>query len=443
MFASGTAFPARKGQVMSRSLRDELASLRIERGESTVYRAEPARGPRRSPGGATLRLLGLVMWLIPLSLVAGGGYYAYSQYDKIRTKPTVSVGLVRSMTVGEAEKLLSAKGYIKSRHQAMIGAKAPGRVEAMLVEEGTKVKKGQTLAVLEHNDTKALLESREAMIDRSVAELTEAQADFEVKDRKAKRFSELLRRQTATVDETEQVLSARDMARAKVLALQAAIKLQRAMLHETQENIANMHILAPFDGTIVNKSAEVGETITPGGMGAASGRGSVATLADLSLLEVETDIAENLLSRVAIGQPAEISVSAVPGRHYRGRLRRIIPMGDRTRGTVKVNVEVLDPDDQLFPDLVATVHFLPDKSLNDPDAGKAYLFVPKDAVIEEKGHAFAWVVDARGSLSRRLIEVVVSTDDLARVEKGLIAGEQVVLKPPKTLHVGESVRMAE
>ena len=112
-------------------------------------------------------------------------------------------------------------------------------------------------------------------------------------------------------------------------------------------------------------------------------------------MEVETDVAENLLSRVALGQPAEVSVSAVPSKHYRGRLRQIIPMGDRTRGTVKVKVEILDPDEHLFPELVATVHFLPDKALNNPDASRPFLFVPKAAVFEENGHDYAWVVDGR------------------------------------------------
>ena len=93
-----------------------------------------------------LTLLSWVLWLIPLWLLAGGGAIAYRQYDQIRSRPEVTVGLVQRMTTGEAEKLLTAKGYLKSRYQAMIGTKIPGRVEKMCVEEGMKVKKGDTLA---------------------------------------------------------------------------------------------------------------------------------------------------------------------------------------------------------------------------------------------------------------------------------------------------------
>src|SRR5262249_23198517 len=157
---------------------------------------------------------------------------------------------------------------LKSRHQAMIGAKVPGRVEKMLVEEGTKVRKGQLIAVLEHSDLRAQVESRKAMILRSEAELKEAKADLEMKDRKARRQQALLARGNASAEEVDQHVSARNMAAAKADALAAAVALQRAMLQEAEETIKNMHIIAPFDGTIVTKEAEVGETITPGGMGA-------------------------------------------------------------------------------------------------------------------------------------------------------------------------------
>lgn len=435
---------------MSRSLREELASLKIDRGNGNApasYRPEPSR-PRTervdsSRGGFALRLLSLALWMIPLALLGGGGYLAYSQYGALRSRPEVSVGSVQTMTIGEAEKLLSAKGYLKSRHQAMIGAKTAGRVQEMRVEEGSRVKKGEILAILEHNDTKAVLESRKAMIERSEADLTEAISDLEQKERKARRWLELLRRQTATVDETDQYVSARDMAQSKVLSLRATIHLQKALLKESEETISDMHIIAPFDGTVVAKEAQEGETITPGGMGAASGRGSVVTVADLDQLEVETDIAETLLSRITVGQPAEISVSAVPGKHYRGRFRKLVPMGDRARGTVKVLVEVIDPDEQLFPELVATVHFLPDKSLNNPNSGKTFLFVPSDALIEESGHSYVWAVDQSGKIHRKPVLVATTSEGLARVESGLSAGESVVLKPSKSLREGELVKIAE
>ena len=162
-----------------------------------------------------------------------------------------------------------------------------------------------------------------------------------------------------------------------------------------------MSIFAPFDGTIVEKGAEEGETITPGGMGAASGRGSVVTLADLGHLEVEADITETLVSRVAIGQPALVEVDAVPNQRFRGKLRQIIPMGDRARATVKVKVEILDTDARLFPEIVAKAHFLPEGALDDPSAFQPSLHVARRAIVDEGGRKFAWLVDGSGRVRRR------------------------------------------
>ena len=118
-------------------------------------------------------------------------------------------------------------------------------------------------------------------------------------------------------------------------------------------------------------------------------------------------------------------------------------MGDRTRGTVKVKVEVLDPDDKLFPELAATVHFLPSQTVSSPDAGKSFLFVPKSAVFQENGHDQVWVIGEGDVVRKRPVEVAVTTDDLARVESGLEYGESVVLNPIKALHDNEAVRIAQ
>jgi multidrug efflux pump subunit AcrA (membrane-fusion protein) len=378
---------------MASSLRDDLASLSIDRGRDRVVAADSAKSdPRGIRGDGGIRLLGLLIWMIPLGLLAAAGVYGYGQYDQLRAKPEVTIGVVQLMTTGEAETLLDAKGYLKSQHQALIGAKVPGRVERMLVDIGSKVKKGDVLAVLEHKDLDALLASRKAMLQRNEAELLEARVDLRQKEREAARADRLQAQRMLSLEEKEKADSAFSMCQARVAALEASIEL---------------------------------------------------TLASLGLMDVEADIAENLLSRVALNQPAEVSVSAVPSRRYKGRLRQIVPMGDRTRGTIKVKVEILDPDERLFPELVATVHFLPDKALNNPDASRPFLFVPKAALYEANGHEYVWVVDSRSALRKRAVEVAVTNAEVARVESGLNAGESVVLNPARTLREGTVVKASD
>ncbi|MDR3620203.1 MAG: efflux RND transporter periplasmic adaptor subunit [Paludisphaera borealis] len=428
---------------MASSLREELASLKIDRPDS--MRSSPQRGAsvayrRRGRG---LRLFSMLLWLIPLSIVGVAAAVAYKQYQDIRSKPEVTIGVVQKMTLGEAEKLLSSKGYLKSRFQAMIGTRIAGRVEEMRVHERAEVKKGEILAVIEHHDMDAMLLQRKASLIRCEAELEEAKVELWDKDRQEKRLERLLAKKMTPQEDYDKAIAARKMTDARVSALEAAIKAVKANVDETEATIKyQMYLYAPFDGTVVEKQGEVGEVINPMAMSSSLGRSAVVTIADLSRMDVEADIPEEQMYRVAEGQPAEVSVTAVPTKRYRGRLRQITPMGDRTRATVKVKVEILDPDDKLFPELAATVHFLPDKKWAESDANRSYLFIPLEAVFQDDGHDCVWLLDNDSRVAKRRIEVANTQSGTTRVESGLKMEDKVVLSPPKGLRDGDVVREA-
>jgi RND family efflux transporter MFP subunit len=235
------------------------------------------------------------------------------------------------------------------------------------------------------------------------------------------------------------------MCTARVSSLEAQIKMMAASIKEMEYTLEyQMKIHAPFDGTVVEKQGEVGEVINPMAMSSSLGRSAVVTVADLKNIDVETDIAEDLMSRISLNQPAEVSVSAIPNKRYKGHLRQIIPMGDRTRGTVKVKVKIEDPDERLFPELAATVHFLPFKTGVAAEKSGSYLFVNKSALFQENGHDYVWVVELRSSrVTKRQVEVATTKAELARVESGLKADERVVLNPPAALKNNEQVKIPE
>jgi RND family efflux transporter MFP subunit len=428
---------------MASTLRDELASLKIERPNSIKSRTNGQSKPSPRRGGGVLRLISWILWMIPLGLLGAAGVFGYRQYDQMRSRPEVTIGRVSAKTWAEASTLLDATGYLKSRYQATIGTKIAGRVEEMRVIEGDKVKKGDTLAVIEHNDLKAMLASRHAQAERTAAELEEARADLWAREREDYRATRLYNQKKATAEEYEKGQAEHKKASARAAALEAAVKLVKSNIDELKATIVTMHLYAPFDGTVVEKQGEVGEIISPTSMSSSLGRSAVVTLADLRHVDVETDISEGHLWRIAIGQPASVSVSAIPSKRYRGRLRQILPMSDRTRKTVKVKVEILDPDDNLFPELAAKVYFLPSESANNPSAGKTFLFVNKSAVFNESGHDYVWVVQADNIVRKSQVQVANSTEDLWRVESGLKLDEKVVLSPPKSLQDYDHVRVAE
>lgn len=408
-------------------LRGELSSLKIDRSQ------------RRKPS-LVARLFGVLLLVGLLVLVGGGAYWALQ--DRLFPLPVVKVETARIMTKGQVSAQLTATGYLESRWQAAVGAKVPGRIANIPVEEGDKVKAGDVLAELEHSDLDATLASRQVAVDLAEAEVAEAEYTLAQAERDMHRQRELYDRNAGTLEAVEQAETAYKVAQATLAARQAAVASAKSSVVEAEEAIKNMFIYAPFDGTVVTKDAEQGESIMPGGMGASSGRGSVITLAKLDELEVDTDVKEDYLSQLRKGQPAQVIVDAVPGHRYKARLREIIPMGDRTRGIVKVKVQILDPDERLFPELSATVLFLPDSAETSRPQDKE-VFIPVAAVQGSGEDKYVWLLS-----DDRVRKVAITiggepNEGLVPILEGLQGGERVIVDPPPGLKEGDQVKLPE
>jgi RND family efflux transporter MFP subunit len=412
-------------------LRGELSSLKIDR---TKVR-------QTSPLG---RLAWLVLGLALVGGAVGGAYWALS--DRLFPLPVVKTEMARIMTKGQVSAQLTATGYLESRWQAAVGAKVPGRIANIPVEEGDKVAAGAVLAELEHADLDAMLASKKVAVTLAEAQVAEAEFTLAQNERNLKRQQQLFERKAGTEEAVEQASTAHQVAEATLQMRKASLASAKSSVNEAEEAIKNMFIYAPFDGTVVTKDAEQGESIMPGGMGASSGRGSVITLAKLDELEVDTDVKEDYLGQLRKGQPTQVIVDAVPNHRYKGKLREIIPMGDRTRGIVKVKVQILDPDERLFPELSATVLFLPDAKPGSTDSNQAQekgVFVPIAAVQGAGKDKFVWQLD-QDRVKKLAIETAGETQEgLIAVKTGLAGGERVIIDPPPGLKEGEQVQALE
>jgi RND family efflux transporter MFP subunit len=431
-----------------------LATLRIDR----------SRGRRSGAGW-----FGKLLLLIILAAAIGGGAWAWNQYGEVFTRPEVEVALVEVRSPTADDSVLSAHGYLKSEKQAAIGAKVPGRVLKVYVREGQPVEATDVLAELEHADVdqtlaamKASLEAKDASLEamrlslnKAKADLLEVEATLELDNSEFTRAQQLRKSGIQTATEFERAEAKLKSSRSRRDAMKAAVAVaesrlteaeahvreSRARFAEAEQQRQNLFVRAPFKGIVISKEAEEGESIMPGGMGAASGRGAVITLADLLHLEVEADVKEDYVSRVKKDQPVSISVDAVPNHRFGGRVRTIIPMGDRAKGTVKVKVrlnveevaKVNDPQSEtftLFPEMAATVYFLGDEK---PAAGGAVVtqvYAPKRAVQSDGQESFVWQIVGDDRVERVTIEVGESADERVLVRRGLKGGERLVVDPP-------------
>lgn len=421
--------------------RDSLSRLRIPR---------DAGPPRRSFFGRLIRFLIVLCLLIGAGV--GGVMLAQNRgllpdtkklTESIRPRPEVRVAVVSVEKGRSADALVVATGYLESRRQARIGARATGRIEKVNVEEGTKVKTNDVLAVLEHADLDASLAAVKATAARSRSELLEQDVEIERTKTELERAQKAIASKSMTPADFDTARFKHDAAVARKASMEAALALAEARVQEAEQLRENMFVRAPFEGTVISKDAELGESIMPGGMGEASGRGSVVTIADLEHLEVDCDVKEDYISRVTEGQLAEVAVDAVPDQRYKGRVRKIIPMGDRARATVKVRVEILDADSRLFPDMSSTVYFLGEETETSTKQDEKRIFCPTEAVITNEAESYVWLITDKDRTKKITVTVGESRDGRTEITGGLSGGEKVIVKPDKELKDDVLVKTAQ
>jgi RND family efflux transporter MFP subunit len=416
--------------------RDPLATLRIARTKPSKSTGSRSSWLRR------LRIVTLLVVLAVVGLVVASVAGLKNVMKGFEPRLEVRVANVSVQTGRSADAVVVATGYLESRRQAKIGARAPGRIELLHVEEGSRVKKGDVLAALEHADLDASLAANKAEAERTRAALAEQEV---IVDRTKREYDRAIKLQpTRAISETDFDVAKYEYegAVAKTKSLKASVSLAEARVREAEQLRENMFVRAPFDGTVISKDAEVGESILPGGLGEGSGRGSVVTIADLASLEVDCDVKEDYISRVIADGSAEVAVDAVPGRRYKGKVRKVIPMGDRARATIKVKVAIVDADERLFPEMSGTVYFLPSGNEGKTASTDRRIFCPTDAIVKEADASCVWVVNDE-KVDRVKVRVGSATDSRTEILAGLSGGEKVVVKPPSDLSEGRLVKVAE
>ena len=281
--------------------------------------------------------------------------------------------------------ILTASGYVVARRQAVVSAKIQGRLEELRVEEGSEVKKGEVLARLESFDY-------DAAVDRARAAVQRAEADLAEQERLLRVAEKLAAEQILAEDE-------REAAESRVRIARAQLAQQQADLAFVEAQLQNTVIRAPFAGVVVKKMAEVGESVAPipPGVNISTSSGAIVALADLETLEVEADVAEANVAKIGNGQPAEVTVEAIPDRRYQAVLRQVIPTADRTKATVMVKVTILDKDENLKPEMSAKVTFLEPETETDERAGGGGAGGPRSPRVGRvAGRALGGLPRARG-----------------------------------------------
>ncbi|HWT66660.1 MAG TPA: efflux RND transporter periplasmic adaptor subunit [Terracidiphilus sp.] len=428
--------------------------------------------------------------LIVLAVIVAGvlvGVMVYKQqsgYTKV---------LSAKLAKQDLSTIVSGTGQIKPKTYVNLGATAMGRITHLYVKEGDRVKKGQLVAEVESVAQEAAVRGQEATIaaaktdiqsyvaaeKTAEANVQHSQADLEQKkldwDRAQGLFKAgIMAKQdydakkaaydlaVATLAQTEASLH---QAKANTASAHAHMQTQEATLRSNQNSLNLTRAIAPFDGIVTNQPVREGETVVEG---IQNTEGSTfMTIADMSVITAEVKVDETDIVNVKLGQPADVTVDAIPGKVFKGHVTLVgdqallrstgVATSQSTSGTeeakdFKVVVTLDVPSDDLRPGLsttakITTAHksdvlSLPIQALTmyAPPApggnGKVEAASTSAATNNQsKQGVFVLNKDAHGKLRAKFVPVTTGITGATDIEvlSGLAPGDEVVTGPYKTL----------
>ena len=395
--------------------RPDLSALKID---ERARRTTPRRGRRL-----------LAIALVLLLLVAAGAWAMLREQA-----PEVQLGAARA-DQGTRPALLNASGYVTPRRRATVAAKITARVNETFVEEGMRVEAEQILARLDDSDAKVRLAAAMADRDAVAAALGDLRVNLANAEREWKRHDDLFRRGLIAEQQLDQLRTAAESYRARITLAGQQVEAADAKIQMARQDIDNCIVRAPFAGIVVSKDAQRGEMVSPVSAGGGFTRTGIATLVDMTSLEIEVDVNESYIARVRDGQPVTAVLDAYPDWQIPAKVRTVIPTADRQKATVKVRASFDKLDPRILPDMGVKVTFLGDAP-SRPTAGR--VLVPKAAIRDDAGTPVVFV-HREGRVERRAVKPGDVRGAETEVLAGLADGEKIVVVGVKDLRDGQRV----
>jgi HlyD family secretion protein len=328
----------------------------------------------------------IVAILVVAGLVSFMIYKAQSGYTSVLTGKVVRQDLAT---------VVSGTGQIKPKTYVNVGATAMGRVTHLYVKEGEHVTKGETVATIENVQQEANVSGQEATISAAKTDISSyiaaektaeanvdhAKADLEQKKLDWDRAQGLYKggimskqdfdAKKAAYDldvaSVAQAVAGLNQAKAQTDSARGHLGTQQATLRFNQDLLNRTIAVAPFNGIVTNEPIREGETVVEGIQNAEGS--TLMTLADMSIITAEVKVDETDIVNIQMGQPADVSVDALPGRVFKGHVTLVgdqailrstgVATSQSTTGTeeakdFKVVITLDGPDDDLRPGLSTT-----------------------------------------------------------------------------------------
>jgi RND family efflux transporter MFP subunit len=331
---------------------------------------------------------------------------------KARPAPLVVVAKVEKRDVPVEVR---APVELRPLAQSEVGSKALGYLDAVLVDRGDTVKRGQLLALVRPSDLPDQLVSARGS-------LAQAQSSSALAQKNLERVTSLAPRGVVSQQELQQAQAAVATAVAQEEAAKAQVGVYATRLGETQ-------ITSPLDGVVAVRRLDPGALVGPN---AAS---TIVTIARIDVVRVFITVTEREVPLVKVGQKAHVELDALPNRRLEGAVVRVAPTLDPTTRTLDAEVQIENSSGALRPGM-----FGRGAIVVDVHPGAAV--VPSPAVQITNAKRYVFVLGAAGKVERREVETGVDEGTWLELKKGADPGSEVVVVGMDSISDGTVVRVS-
>ena len=357
-------------------------------------------------------------------LIAAGVLYLI-----LRPRPAVielPVVAVEPVTTEDVNIYGEYVGRIRAQQFVEIRARVEGYLERMLFAEGTYVKKGQTLFII---DPKLY----RARVNKAKAQLNKARAQAQKAERDLNRIRPLYEQSAASQLDLDNAIASYESAT-------ASVAMSEADLTQAETALSYTTVSSPLSGYISERSVDIGTLVGP------NGKSLLATVVKSDTVRVDfsmtgLDYLKSKARNVNLGQKDStrkwdpyITITLADNTQYplRGLVDFADPQVDPETGTFSVRAEMANPDRILLPGQFTKVRLL-------LDVREDATVVPAKSVVIEKGGAYVFVIRPDSIAERRLIELGPEVNNRVIVERGVVPGEKIVVEGFHKLTHGDKV----
>ena len=414
-----------------------------------------------SKGNLKFAVLLVLLVAVAAFIAACGGSKANVRKDEAANTPPVVEVTTAAAIKRDLPRFFEATGSLAGDQQTDVAPQTSGKVVAVGVDIGSPVRRGQMLVRLDDAELKLRVEQASAQVQQAkasvrqaeekiglrpgqpfdpnrVAEVAAARVTFELAEKNLGRAEKLIEQGVVSREFYDQQRAQRDqlkeqyeVALAQARQNYAAVDVARtsvanaeAALALAKQNLTYAVIPSPMDGFVSERTADLGEYVSP--------QQKVATVVRINPLRVRMDVPEQAISEVRVGQSVSATTSAWPDRNFSGRVARIAPNVSAQSRTLTVEAEIDNSSGALKPGQFTTVRILQERA-------EPAVLVPARAVVTEAGVSRVYVIKD-GHAEQRLVQTGQTDGDLIEIRQGVAADEQVATSNQQQLTDGIAVK---